>query len=259
MIPGWPASDHPVSSNFRPTSENGSSYANPSPTIERTTDTGHSVPEICCHSSVGDVDDDRVHGQHGPKQSPETERRRRLQCAMNIEQFVAQSEGRWRSMRSGHSLAFQQFEDVLSEVEISKTDNNDADIAQLLAASEQHSDRSISCPFRMKWAAESDWEPDDPSEVSAGSCLIVPLPIDDTHGLLLRSVGYAEAAPAQSSYAFLSDGTFVLTTKYEQSIAEERIWFVSDNVRCRSSVLRTSAGSGVLQTSFASEVRRLTS
>jgi phycoerythrin-associated linker protein len=28
-------------------------------------------------------------------------------------------------------------------------------------------------------------------------------------------------------------------------------------VRCRSSVLRTSAGSGVLQTSFASEVRRL--
>ncbi|MGB0287064.1 MAG: phycobiliprotein lyase, partial [Synechococcus sp.] len=31
------------------------------------------------------------------------------------------------------------------------------------------------------------------------------------------------------------------------------------HVRCRSSVLRTSAGSGVLQTSFASEVRRLSS
>ena len=162
-------------------------------------------------------------------------------------------------MRSGHSLAFQQFEDVLSEVEITRIKKTDSDIAQLLAASNLDPDRQVSSPFQMKWAAESDWEPDDPSEVSSGSCLIVPLPIDETRGILLRSVGYAEAATAESTYAFLSDGTFVLNTAYEQSIAEERIWFVSEHVRCRSSVLRTSAGSGVLQTSFASEVRRLTS
>ena len=68
---------------------------------------------------------------------------------------------------------------------------------------------------------------------------------------------FAEAEQAISSYRFLSDGTFVLSTKYGQSIAEERIWFVSEHVRCRSSVLRTSEGSGVMQTSFASEVRRL--
>ena len=37
---------------------------------------------------------------------------------MDIEQFVAHSLGEWRSMRSGHSLAFQQFEDVLSEISI---------------------------------------------------------------------------------------------------------------------------------------------
>ena len=39
---------------------------------------------------------------------------------MTIEQFIAQSEGSWRSMRSGHSLAFQQFEEVLSEITIEK-------------------------------------------------------------------------------------------------------------------------------------------
>ena len=162
-------------------------------------------------------------------------------------------------MRSGHSLAFQQFEDVLSNVEITRIKTTDTDIAQLLVSSNLDPGRQITSPFRMSWAAESDWEPDDPSEVSSGSCLIVPLPIDETRGILLRSVGYAEAATAESTYAFLSDGTFVLNTAYEQSIAEERIWFVSEHVRCRSSVLRTSAGSGVLQTSFASEVRRLTS
>ena len=109
----------------------------------------------------------------------------------------------------------------------------------------------------MTWKAESDWEPDDPAAVSSGESLMVPISINETSGHLLRSVGYAESEPAESFYQFLSDGTFLLTTQYEQSIAEERIWFVSEHVRCRSSVLRTSAGSGVLQTSFASEVRRL--
>ena len=181
------------------------------------------------------------------------------QFRMTIEQFVAQSSGKWRSMRSGHSLAFQQFEEVLSEVSIEEISKDDSAVIQLLessAANIQDLDK-ISSPFRMEWCAESDWEPDDPSEVSSGSCIIVPLAKDKSSGTLIRSVGYAESEAAISEYHFLDDGTFTLTTQYEQSIAEERIWFVSENLRCRSSVLRTSAGSGVLQTSFASEVRRI--
>ena len=181
------------------------------------------------------------------------------QVRMTIEQFVAQSSGKWRSMRSGHSLAFQQFEEVLSEVVIEELSKEDPRVKQLLESSlAKGQDKcSISSPFKMEWCAESDWEPDDPSEVSSGSCIIVPLAKDKSSGTLIRSVGYAESESAISEYSFLDDGTFTLTTQYEQSIAEERIWFVSENVRCRSSVLRTSAGSGILQTSFASEVRRI--
>ena len=183
------------------------------------------------------------------------------QACMTIEQFVAQSTGRWRSMRSGHSLAFQQFEEVLSEVTIEEISKKDSVVKELLESSlvNQYNLDTISSPFRMKWCAESDWEPDDPSEVSSGSCIIVPFAKDISSGTLIRSVGYAEAEVAISEYKFSNDGTFTLTTNYEQSIAEEKIWFVSENVRCRSSVLRTSAGSGVLQTSFASEVRRINS
>ena len=181
------------------------------------------------------------------------------QACMTIEQFVAQSTGRWRSMRSGHSLAFQQFEEVLSEVTIEEISREDSAIKELLESSlaNQYNLDTISSPFKMEWCAESDWEPDDPSEVSSGSCIIVPFAKGISSGTLIRSVGYAEAEAAISEYKFSNDGTFTLTTNYEQSIAEEKIWFVSENVRCRSSVLRTSAGSGVLQTSFASEVRRL--
>ena len=181
------------------------------------------------------------------------------QACMTIEQFVAQSSGKWRSMRSGHSLAFQQFEEVLSEVTIEAISKDDSAVKQLLESSlaNKHDLETISSPFKMEWCAESDWEPEDPSEVSSGSCIIIPLVKDISSGTLIRSVGYAEAEAAISEYNFSNDGTFTLTTNYEQSIAEEKIWFVSENVRCRSSVLRTSAGSGVLQTSFASEVRRI--
>ena len=181
------------------------------------------------------------------------------QACMTIEQFVAQSSGKWRSMRSGHSLAFQQFEEVLSEVTIEEISKDDSAVKELLESylANKHNIYTVSSPFKMEWCAESDWEPDDPSEVSSGSCIIVPLVKDISSGTLIRSVGYAEAEAAISEYNFSNDGTFTLTTNYEQSIAEEKIWFVSENVRCRSSVLRTSAGSGVLQTSFASEVRRI--
>ena len=184
-----------------------------------------------------------------------------LTTQMNIEQFVAQSEGEWRSMRSGHSLAFQYFEDVLSEIKIEKINKDDPRVKSLLE-SYNHSEALISSvisPFKMDWSAESDWEPDDPTEVAKGNCIIVPIHKDDSSGELIRSVGYAESETAKSDYRFLEDGTFILTTQYEQSIAEERIWFASENVRCRSSILKTSAGSGILQTSFASEVRRLQS
>ena len=175
---------------------------------------------------------------------------------MNIERFVAQSIGKWRSMRSGHSLAFQQFEDVLSEIEITALSISSPDVLELIAISSVENTPCVS-PFAMTWAADSDWEPDDPSEVSSGSCILVPIAHNETSGILLRSIGYAEKTHAESSYSFLDDGTFVLLTRYEQSIAEERIWFVSDNVRCRSSVLKTSEGNGILQASFSSEVRRL--
>ena len=51
---------------------------------------------------------------------------------MKIEQFIAQSAGQWNSMRSGHSLAFQQFEQVISIITIKILRINDNDVVNLL-------------------------------------------------------------------------------------------------------------------------------
>ena len=175
---------------------------------------------------------------------------------MSIEQFVARSEGQWRSMRSAHALAFRQFEDVISTIKIERLAINNQEVVDYLAG-QAILPGTISSTFQMTWQAESDWEPDDATAVSQGTCILIPIPETERTGQLLRSKGYAESESAVSSYSFLDDGTFILKTAYSQSIAEERIWFLSEHVRCRSSVLRTSEGSGILQTSFSSEVRRI--
>ena len=174
---------------------------------------------------------------------------------MTIEHFVAQCIGEWRSMRTGHSLAFQIFEDVTSEIRIKSVREDSDEVKDLLI---HYEITSPPCsPFHMSWEADSDWEPENSDEVSKGECLLIPIPTNASIGQLIRSVGYAEQERATANYEILGDGTFILTTEYGQSIAEERIWFVSENVRCRSSVIKTSGGSGILQTSFASEVRRV--
>ncbi len=175
---------------------------------------------------------------------------------MKIEQFVAQSEGNWRSMRSGHSLAFRQFEQVLSEIKIKCLKLDNPEVTELIKFNQSLKYKPVS-PFRIAWEADSDWEPEDPSQIKSGSCILIPFPITSNKGIIIRSSGYIEAVKSSSTYSFLSDNTFILRTKYQHSISEERIWFISKNVRCRSSVVYTSEGTGILQTSFASEVRHL--
>ncbi len=175
---------------------------------------------------------------------------------MNIERFISQSEGVWRSMRSGHSLAFQQFEEVTSEIQIRSLPLEDVRVETLLDIYKEKNLLPIS-PFEIKWSSNSDWEEQNDSLISSGKSIMIPLPKSSSEGLMIRSLGYIEAQKALSHYSFLSDGTFLLSTQYDQTIAEERIWFASENVRFRASVIKTLGSGGIMQSSFASEVRQL--
>ena len=50
---------------------------------------------------------------------------------MQIEQFFLKSVGEWNSMRSGHSLVFQEFEEIRSRVKIIPIKNNDSRVIKL--------------------------------------------------------------------------------------------------------------------------------
>lgn len=173
---------------------------------------------------------------------------------MDITEFVANSIGHWRSQRSAHHLAFGHFEAIQSEIDIVSLSTDDPAVVELCKNYSIDPQQAVS-PFRMTWEGQSDW---DESETLKGSCILVPVPDGDrpNRGKLLRDQGYAETIAAAGDYHLTDEGTFILVTAYDRAAAEEKIWFVNPNVRCRVSLIKTSAGTGVVTASFSSEIRQ---
>lgn len=159
-------------------------------------------------------------------------------------------------MRSSHSLAFRQFEEVLSEIKIEAININNEVAVNLLKDYNNYKKDTLYA-FQITWISESNWNNDSIGAKDSGKSILIAIPASENSGLLLRSLGYSEKINATSTYKFLSDNTFLINTPYNQTIAEERIWFISNNVRCRSSVIFSKENSAILQTAYASEVRNL--
>tara|TARA_B100000579_G_C22552014_1_gene720240 strand:- start:69 stop:602 length:534 start_codon:yes stop_codon:yes gene_type:complete len=173
---------------------------------------------------------------------------------MQIEQFFLKSVGVWNSMRSGHTLAFQEFEEIRSKIKISHVNLNDLRVKKLLTDNSLTFE-DIKKAFLISWEAKSEWDDETQRENSNGQSILIPLESSKTEGKIIRSTGYTEAINLVSLYKFLEDETLIIYSNYNQIYTEERIWFVSDNLRSRSSVSRAINSSAIIQTSYASEIR----
>tara|TARA_B100001029_G_C15001985_1_gene418662 strand:+ start:127 stop:663 length:537 start_codon:yes stop_codon:yes gene_type:complete len=175
---------------------------------------------------------------------------------MKIEEFFLKSVGEWNSMRSGHSLAFQEFEEIKSRIKIIPIEINDPRVINLLQDNSLNT-HELKKAFLISWVAKSEWDEENQKQNKSGESILIPLETSKTEGKIIRSLGYTEAVQINSSYKLLEDGTLIIYSNYNQISTEERIWFVSDNLRSRSSVTRSTNSLAILQTSYASEVRCL--
>jgi len=175
---------------------------------------------------------------------------------MQIEQFFLKSVGEWNSMRSGHSLAFQEFEEIRSKIKITPARTNDNRLTKLVKDNLITSN-AVNKAFLINWEPKNEWGEENQKENYSGESIIVPIEISKTEGKIIRSVGYTEAIQIVSLYKILDDGTLIIYSDYSHTCTEERIWFVSNNVRSRSSVTRAIDSLAILQTSYASEIRSI--
>ena len=175
---------------------------------------------------------------------------------MNIEEFFLKSVGEWNSMRSGHSLAFQEFEEIRSTIKIVPSKSNDSRVIKFLRDNLITAD-AINKSFLINWEAKSEWGEENQKEGSFGESILVPIELSKSEGKIIRSVGYSEALQVVSFYKILEDETLVIHTDYSHLCTEERIWFISNNLRSRSSVTKTINSFAIMQTSYASEIRSI--
>ena len=89
---------------------------------------------------------------------------------MGIEDFFLKSVGEWNSMRSSHSLAFQEFEEIRSTIKIVPIKNNESKVIKLLKDYSKNNNE-VKTAFLMSWKAKSEWDDENIKEDMSGESL----------------------------------------------------------------------------------------
>ena len=173
-----------------------------------------------------------------------------------INQFIDKSIGEWKSIRSTHTLAFQEFENSTSKIYIRNIDLKNKKIIEIFK--NYQLSLNLECiAISIKWQAFSDWEEDKMSK--GDETILIFLPKDENSGIVLRNKGYTESFISSSNYFVDEKNNLHIKTIYKSKISEERISFLSAHIRSRFSTIRNLENNSVIQTSHTSEIRNLAS
>ena len=173
-----------------------------------------------------------------------------------INQFIDKSIGEWKSIRSTHTLAFQEFENSTSQIFIKHINSKNKKVVEIFNNHKLSLNLEI-IAISIKWRAISDWG-DDVAEEEDETILIF-LPKDENSGIVLRNKGYTESFISSSNYFVDEQKNLHINTFYKSTVSEERISFLSTHIRSRFSIIRNLENNSVIQTSHTSEIRNLAS
>jgi len=173
-----------------------------------------------------------------------------------INQFINKSIGEWKSIRSTHTLAFQECENSTSKIYI-KHSNKKNKKGVGMFKNYRFSLNLESIAISINWQATSDWDNNDIRE--GDETILIFLPKDENSGIILRNKGYTESFISSSNYFVDEQNNLNIKTIYKSTVSEERISFLSTHVRSRFSTIRNLESNSVIQTSHTSEIRNLAS
>ena len=173
-----------------------------------------------------------------------------------INQFIDKSLGEWKSIRSTHTLAFQEFENSTSKIYINPINPKNKKVIEIFK-NYKLSLNLKSIAISIKWQSISDWEDDDISKED--ETILIFLPKDENSGIVLQNKGYTESFISSSNYFVDEQNNLNIKTFYKSTVSEERISFLSTHIRSRFSTIRNLENNSVIQTSHTSEIRNLAS
>ena len=114
-----------------------------------------------------------------------------------INQFIDKSIGEWKSIRSSHTLAFQEFENSTSKIYIKHINKKNKKVVEIFK-NYKLSLNLESITISINWQAISDWEENYMSE--GDETILIFLPKDENSGIVLKNKGYTESFISSSNY-----------------------------------------------------------
>jgi len=173
-----------------------------------------------------------------------------------INQFIDKSIGEWKSIRSTHTLTFQEIENSTSKIYIKHINPKNKKVIEIFK-NYKLSLNLESIAISIKWQAISDWEDDYMSK--GDETILIFLPKNKNSGIVLRNKGYTESFISSSNYFVDEQNNLNIKTIYKSTVSEEIISFLSTHIRSRFSTTRNLENNSVIQTSHTSEIRNLAS
>ncbi len=169
----------------------------------------------------------------------------------NAMAFFDRSGGRWRSQRTSHHLLHRRTEAGTSHIDVAPLPPEDD---RLVAIARLHgeSPEAVQGGCHVRWLGSMAW--DRAGENHQGETVFALIPTDEhgRQGKLLRDRGYAETATVAGQFRMDDEDGLELITTYETMRSRERFWFVSPQVR-----LRTSTVEGLSNTASLSVETRI--
>lgn len=169
---------------------------------------------------------------------------------MDINKFLEQNEGKWFSQRTIYNLNQETAENSKSNLSIELLKPDNEMLVKLCQQQEINPTAAIG-------AIKTNWDNsiDGGKKAEKGTNLLVLIANDEQtqEGKILLSNQNKTASVG--SYVLGEDEALTLILKENKLQSQERIWFVSPNLRLRTSLIKQ--GDKFISTSFYSEIRRL--
>ena len=101
-----------------------------------------------------------------------------------INQFIDKSIGEWKSIRSTHTLAFQEFENSTSKIYIKHINKKNKKVVEIFK-NYKFSLNLESIAISINWQAISDWDNEDISEED--ETILIFLPKDERYDIFANN------------------------------------------------------------------------
>ncbi|MGB3491921.1 MAG: phycobiliprotein lyase [Elainellaceae cyanobacterium] len=168
---------------------------------------------------------------------------------MDIKAFFEKSCGKWFSQRTSQHLNYSQSEWGKSDVFIDLLEPTDAAVQQVCEKHGVDASQAL-CGMQVKWEGFLGAE----TSKQMGLTTLVAIASDQPNqGQLLRHTSKPQPFSSTVNYVLDDQDILSLSSNHDGMETEERLWFVSDNLRLRTSVVKRPDSFDT--SSFVSEIR----